>query len=104
MRTILTGVVAVGLWYAVQAALLTRWLGWQAAVLWIIVAYLAAQVDLRLDDRLVRAARRARTYLALRRNAELRASISTEMDALVEEARKLEQALQHSARSGRPVD
>lgn len=100
MRTIVFGLCALLIWYALQAVLITRWLGAVVAVFWLVVILVAAQVDLRLEDRLLHAWKRARTYLVLRGDPELRASILVERDALLEEAVALEQALLRCACEG----
>ena len=93
MRTILLGVAAVLLWYAIQAVVVTRWLGGVAAVLWLVTIFLSAQIDLLLEERLRHALRRTRTYLVLRADPALQASLRREVDGLLEEAMALEQAL-----------
>lgn len=98
MRTIIFGMSALLLWYALQAVLITRWRGGIVAAFWLIAIFVAAQVNLRLEDRVLRAWKRAKTYLVLRGDSELRASVLAEIDALLEEAIALEQALTHGAR------
>jgi hypothetical protein len=93
MRTIVLGLAALLLCYALLAALITHWLGGVAAVLGLVAVFGAAQIDLLLEDRLVRAWRRARTYLVLRDDPELRSRVSIELAALFAEAVALEQAL-----------
>jgi hypothetical protein len=93
MRTILAGTLATLLWYLGQAVLLEYWFGWLIAILWIVALFLAAQIDLLLHDRLNRTFRRARTYLALRRDADLQVNIVEEIDRLVRHALELEDAL-----------
>ncbi len=102
MRTIVFGVFAVIVWYVVQATIMTHWFGAWMAVLWIVALFVAARIDLLLGDRVSRALRRAQTYLALRKNAALRTSVSRELDSLVREALDLERALQTSARDSAP--
>ena len=96
MRTIVLGAIAVIAWYIVQTAIVTHWLGAQMGVLWIVALFLAARIDLLLSDRASRAFRRAQTYLALRKNAELRARVPRELDAFVQQALELERALKES--------
>ena len=96
MRIIVLGAIAVIAWYIVQTAIVTHWLGAQMGVLWIVALFLAARIDLLLSDRASRAFRRAQTYLALRKNAELRARVPRELDALVQQALELERALKES--------
>ena len=93
MRTIVLGLAAVLAWYLAQFALVSRWLGAAAGALWIVAIALAGGVDLELADRVARARRRARTYLALRRAPALRQETLQEMEALLSEAIALEQML-----------
>jgi hypothetical protein len=93
MRTIVFGAAAVLLWYGLQAVLITHWLSGVIAALWLAMIFVAAQVDVLLEDRLLHAWRRARTYLTLRRDARLRTAMRGEIDNLLEEAVRLEQAL-----------
>ena len=93
MRTIVLGLAALLLWYAVLAVLISRQLGGIATVLGLFVLFAAAQVDLLLEDRLTRVWRRARTYLVLRGDQNLRSRLSLQINALLAEAGALEQAL-----------
>ncbi|MEP6733207.1 MAG: lysophospholipid acyltransferase family protein [bacterium] len=93
MRTIVLGLVILSLWYGLLAMLITGWLGGVAAVVALVGIFAAAQIDLRLDDRLNLVLRRAKTYLALRRDPRLRAHVLEEVDALLEQAIGLEQEL-----------
>jgi 1-acyl-sn-glycerol-3-phosphate acyltransferase len=93
MRTIVLALAALLVWYALLAVILTLWLGGVAAVLWLVAIFAAAQVDLRLEDRLTRAWRRARAYLVLRSDPELRAQLPIEIEGLLAEAVALERAL-----------
>jgi hypothetical protein len=93
MRTIVLGLAFVLAWYAVQAALVTRWLGGLAALLWLILLALAGHLDFVVGDRRRRAWRRARTYLALRADPALRGDALAEIDALVADGLSLEAAL-----------
>jgi hypothetical protein len=93
MLTIVLGTGLVLVWYALQAALVAHWFGAVAALLWVVTIFIAAQVDLLFSDRLDRARRRARTYLALRGNEVLQASVVAEIDGLMAEAVILEQRL-----------
>jgi len=93
MRTI---VLATGLllaWYLLLGITLARWLGPGVAVLALATMLLSASAELALRDRISRALRRARTYLALRADPGLQASALAEADHLLEEARALERAL-----------
>jgi hypothetical protein len=60
---------------------------------WIAMLFVSARVDFLLRDRVRRAWRRARTYLALRRDPALRAQSLADIDLLVAEALALETAL-----------
>jgi glycerol-3-phosphate O-acyltransferase / dihydroxyacetone phosphate acyltransferase len=93
MRTIVLGLAFVLGWYALQAALVTRWFGGMAAVLWLVLLALAGHIDFLLGDRRQRAWRRARTYLALRADPALRRDALAEIDALVADGLALEAAL-----------
>ena len=93
MLTIVVGTGLVLAWYVLQAALVTHWFGSVPALLWVATIFVAAQVDLLFSDRLDRARRRARTYLALRGNTALQASVVAEIDGLMAEATMLEQRL-----------
>ena len=97
MRTIVLGFAAGLAWYALQALLVTRWLGGMVAALWLVAMFVAANIALRLLDRLARARQRARTYLVLRADPVLRASVLSDIDKLLAEAVALEQALAQGA-------
>lgn len=98
MRTILLGLALVLVWYALQAALVASWLGSAAAALWILALFVAGHVDFRFRDRLGRAVRRARTYLALRANSSLREEWLCEIRALISDGLALEAALKSRAK------
>ena len=100
MRTIVLGFGFVLVWYMLQAAIVARWLGGGAAVLWIVVLLLAGQIDFLLGDRLRRGWRRARTYLALRANPSLREASLEEINALLADGLALERALIGTAATG----
>jgi glycerol-3-phosphate O-acyltransferase/dihydroxyacetone phosphate acyltransferase len=93
MRTIVLGLAFVLVWYAIQALLVTRWLGGVAALLWIVVLALAGHLDFAVADRRRRAWRRARTYLALRADPALRRDALAEIGDLVVDGLALEAAL-----------
>jgi glycerol-3-phosphate O-acyltransferase/dihydroxyacetone phosphate acyltransferase len=93
MRTIVLGLAFVLAWYALQAALVARWLGGLAAVLWLVALVLAGHIDFILRDRRERAWRRARTYLALRADPALRRDALAEIDGLIADGVALETAL-----------
>jgi glycerol-3-phosphate O-acyltransferase/dihydroxyacetone phosphate acyltransferase len=101
MRTIVLGLAFVLVWYAVQAALVTRWLGGLAALLWLVILALAGHLDFVVGDRRRRAWRRARTYLALRADPVLRRDALAETDALVADGLVLEAALLQRRPAGR---
>lgn len=93
MRTIVLGLAAGLAWYALQALLVTVWLGGVAAALWLVSMFMAANIALRLHDRLARARQRARTYLVLRADPILRASVLSDIEKFLAEAVAFEQAL-----------
>ena len=101
MRTIVLGLAFVLVWYTVQAALVTRWLGGPVALLWLVVLALAGRLDFVVGDRRRRAWRRARTYLALRADPVLRHDALAEIDALVADGLALEAALLQRRPAGR---
>jgi hypothetical protein len=93
MRTIVLGLAFVLLWYILQGALAAHWFGAVDAFAWLIVLAMAGRIDFLLRDRLHRAWRRARTYLALRANPGLHEQALAEIRALVAEGLALETAL-----------
>ena len=93
MRTIVLGLALVLLSYALQAALVAYWFGAVAAISWLVVLFMSAQVDFLLRDRRGRVWRRARTYLALRADPGLRGESLTEIHALVTNGLALEAML-----------
>lgn len=97
MRTIVAGLAVVLLWYTAQAALVARWVGGWAAVAWIVAIMFAAQVQLLLSERLVRARRRARAFLTLRHDPSFRAEVLREVGELLDQALALERALLRTA-------
>jgi 1-acyl-sn-glycerol-3-phosphate acyltransferase len=101
MRTIVIGLAFVLLWYALQAALVSHWFGWLAALAWLVVLFVSARIDFHLRERVRRAWRRARTYLALRSDPALRDQALTEIDAVVRDALELEAALIAPLAAGR---
>jgi glycerol-3-phosphate O-acyltransferase / dihydroxyacetone phosphate acyltransferase len=93
MRTI---VLATGLlltWYLLLGLLLADWFGIGIALLVLAMLALSASAELALRDRVSRAWRRARTYLALRADPAFQSSAIAEANRLLEEARALERAL-----------
>jgi hypothetical protein len=97
MRTMLFGLVFLLVWYVVLGLVVAGWLGWPAALLFLAACFVAAHVDRLLHGRLRRAARRARTYLALRAEPEFRERMLAEVDALLADALALEQRLANGA-------
>jgi hypothetical protein len=93
MRTMVLGLAFVLGWYVLVAVLLTRWLGGAAALLFLVIVFLAANVDFLLRDRLGRAWLRGRTWLAFRAHPALRDEALAEIDAVVSDAVALEAAL-----------
>jgi 1-acyl-sn-glycerol-3-phosphate acyltransferase len=93
MRTIVLGLAFVLGWYVLLALLIAHWRGGVFAGLALVVMFLAARVDFLLRDRMGRAWRRARTYLALRAVPGLRDTALAEIDALIADGLVLEAAL-----------
>lgn len=93
MRTIVLGTGLLLAWYLLLGIALVHWFGVGVAVLVLATTVLSASAELALRDRMSRAWRRARTYLALRADPALQASALAEADRLLEEARALERAL-----------
>ena len=102
MRMILLGAAALLIWYVVLAVILDRWFGARVALLALATMALSAGAELALRDRVSRAWRRARTYLALRADPRLRASALAEAGQLLEQARAIERALGTTA-SAAPI-
>jgi glycerol-3-phosphate O-acyltransferase/dihydroxyacetone phosphate acyltransferase len=75
MRTIVLGFAALLLWYMLLGVLVAQWRGTATAVLSLLAIFAAGQVDLLLEHRLTRVWRRARTYLVLRGDHQLRARL-----------------------------
>lgn len=93
MRTIVVGLVLVLVWYLLLGAVIGVLLGGTAAVLWLLLGFLGAQIDAVLGERLRLAVQRARTYLALRSDPDFRVVLLREADAVLAEAVALETAL-----------
>lgn len=89
MRTILAGVALVILFYISVATAVTFIAGGVPAMLYILSLPLAADVDLRLSDRMRQASDRMRTYLRFRRKPVLRQQLSTERKWLRDELLEL---------------
>jgi 1-acyl-sn-glycerol-3-phosphate acyltransferase len=93
MRTILLTAGTLVVWYLVIGMVLGRWFGVGVAFVALATMALSASAELALRDRVSRAWRRARSYLALRTDPVFRARALTEASRLLEEARNLERAL-----------
>jgi 1-acyl-sn-glycerol-3-phosphate acyltransferase len=93
MRTILLGLLAVVLWYVAQFLVLSRLTRPLVAVGWLTVTFAAAHALRLSGGRLRRALRRARSFLALRADSSLQPRLVADVDALLEDALALEQAL-----------
>ena len=98
MRTIVIGLASLLVWYGLQVVLVSSWLGILAALLWLAMIFVAARVDLVFADRARDATSRARTFIALRRDGALRLTVQHEVEALLEDAKLLEQSLLSPAR------
>jgi 1-acyl-sn-glycerol-3-phosphate acyltransferase len=93
MRTIIFGLAALVVWYAVLFVILDRLVGLPGALGWLLAIFASAHV-LRLGEgRLRRAFRRARTFLVLRSNGALQQQLVAEFDALIAQSVSLEHAL-----------
>jgi len=103
MRMILLGAVALVAWYGILGIMLGHWLGARVALVALVTMALSAGAEPALRDRVSRAWRRARTYLALRADPALRASALTEANALLAHAQAVERALIDEALDSRPV-
>lgn len=93
MRTILFGLCAVVLWYAVQGVVVARIAGAPLALLWLAVIFAAAHARRIGGGRLVRALQRARSFLAFRADPSLQPRLVASVDALLVDALALEQSL-----------
>lgn len=93
MRTIVLGTAGVLLWYAGAGMLIaTRW-GAGIAIAAVSLAAVAGRVSFLLGDRSVRAWRRARSYLSLRRDPAAGERACATLRALLEDALALEEEL-----------
>jgi 1-acyl-sn-glycerol-3-phosphate acyltransferase len=101
MRTIVLGLAFVLGWYVLLALFIARWRGSMVAALVLAIIFVAASVDFLVRDRMGRAWRRARTYLALRADPDLRTSAIAETDALIADGLALERSLIAPGASGR---
>lgn len=94
MRTLLVSAALLLLWYLAIGTVLVHWRGWAVAVVALTTMALCASAELSMRDRLTRAWRRARTYLALRADPVFRVEALTDANRLLEEAVQLERVLQ----------
>jgi glycerol-3-phosphate O-acyltransferase/dihydroxyacetone phosphate acyltransferase len=97
MQTIIVAAALLLVWYLALGAMLAHWLGWTIAILAVAVMLMSASAELALRDRLARAWRRARTYLAFRSDPTLRETALAEADRLVNDAMALEDVLRGSS-------
>lgn len=96
MRTILLATGLLLLWYVAIGVALARWLGIGASLVALVVMMLSAGAELALRDRVTRAWRRARSYLALRVDPAFRSTALAEANRLLEHAQAIERALMES--------
>lgn len=97
MRTILLAAGLLLIWYLATAVVLGRWFGVGVALVALATMALSASAELALRDRVARAWKRARSYLALRTDPALRSEALTEAGRLLEEAQALERTLLQQA-------
>lgn len=93
MRTILFGLSAVILWYAVQFIVLARIINPFVAIGWLVLIFSAAHALRLRGGRLGRALGRARTFLAFRIDSSLQPRLMAAVDDALDEALALERAL-----------
>jgi hypothetical protein len=93
MRTIVAGTAFVSMVYMLQGAAVTFVAGPWWGIAYVISLPIAADINLRLRERLERARRRARTYLLFRARPELHDNIEIKARALREEALALGEAV-----------
>lgn len=96
MRTILIGLIAVPIWYAIQGAVITSIVGGWQAVIWLSISFMGANADARYRGRLERAFRRARAYFVYRSDPLFQATVVAEGRELLRQATTLEAALLQS--------
>jgi glycerol-3-phosphate O-acyltransferase/dihydroxyacetone phosphate acyltransferase len=101
MQTIIFGLVALVVWYALLFVVLDHFVGLPGAIAGLLLIFFSAHA-LRLGRGWFRRAlRRARTFLALRSNGALQQRLIAEFDALVAQSVSLEDALLQES-SARP--
>ncbi|MEO7087121.1 MAG: lysophospholipid acyltransferase family protein [Gemmatimonadaceae bacterium] len=93
MRTLVAGAVAVLAAYLLQTAVVAVVWGPLIGAAYLISLPIAAEINLYLNDRLRRAAQRARTFLLFRRDRDLQRSLIAELQALRADAVKVDRAL-----------
>ena len=86
MRTIVAGTALVRMVYMIQGAVVTLIWGPWWAIAYVVSLPIAADINLRLRERLGRALRRARTYLLFRTHQDLQRELGSRARALREEA------------------
>ena len=93
MRTLLAGVILVLAAYIAQTLVVSLVWGPLIAAGYVISLPIAADINLYLNDRMRRAAQRARTFLLFRRDPELQQRLIAELKVLRVEALELDRAL-----------
>lgn len=93
MRTVVLAAALLLGWYLVLGLVIALRFGVAAAILVLVTMLLSAGAGLALHDRVTRAVRRARTYLAFRADPSLRSSARARATCLLDDARALEQRL-----------
>lgn len=93
MRTIIAGIALVLMVYMVQGAVVAMIFGPWWGLAYIVSLPIAADINLRLRDRLQRARRRARTYLLFRAHPELQRELEATAQSLRAEALGLAEVL-----------
>ena len=93
MRAIVGGLALVLLFYGVQAALVYATFGGLVALLYVVSLPIAADVNFHLRARLDRALRRARAYVAFRRDPPLQERLVEELRWLRAEAETIDAAM-----------
>jgi glycerol-3-phosphate O-acyltransferase / dihydroxyacetone phosphate acyltransferase len=93
MRTIVSGIGLVVLFYLAQGSVVYAVLGGLVAALYIVSLPLAAEVNFYLGARLRRALQRARTYLLFRRRRDLQQRLESELQGLRSESQAIDAIL-----------